>query len=810
MEATARYARRHNVTKIVVGRAQGGWARVPWLDRLLTPGRLWHGRGFAEQLARACPDIDILRVAAPAHAPAPPAGREPPSPARAAPRRWPGYGWALAYCALATGVSQAAFPLLHQTNIVMFYLLAVVGVALRHGRGPAALASVVSVPLFDYFFVQPISSFAVSDVQYVLTFAVLLGVGLLIGQLTAGLRVQAETSVKREADARALYEFARELSSALQSEQIVQAAETFLKAAFDADSALYILGLDDRLRLAASCGMAPEPALAQWVQDHGQPAGAGTRTLANSPLLYLPLAAPMRVRGVLVLRTARPVAASPAAWRQAQAYATLIAIAVERLHYVEVAQQALLNVESEKLRNSLLAAVSHDLRTPLTGLIGMTETLARGSPDAATQEQALAIRDQARRMHLMVVNLLDMARLQSHGAPLKREWQSIEELVGAALATMRETLRAHRLRVLRCRICPWSNATASLSSAYCAICSKMPPSTARPAAPSRWKAKCGAKSCKSASPTRARASRLAARNLFSRSSRAANASRRCPGSAWACRYAAPSSRRTTAASGWNPRRAARARALPSNCRWASRPPSRPRPRDAMFDYQPTVLIVEDDPHIRRFVRQALESEGCAVFETETVQRGLIEAGTRQPDAIVLDLGLPDEDGMALLRELRGWTEVPVLVLSARAEESDKIAALDAGADDYLTKPFGVGELLARLRVLLRRHARGGAGQAAEARFGDVHVDLARRLVTRAGQPVHLTPMEYRLLAALLSRRGKVVTHRELLREVWGPSHVESNHYLRIYMGHLRQKLEADPAQPAYLLTEVGVGYRYAG
>ncbi len=230
----------------------------------------------------------------------------------------------------------------------------------------------------------------------------------------------------------------------------------------------------------------------------------------------------------------------------------------------------------------------------------------------------------------------------------------------------------------------------------------------------------------------------------------------------------------------------------------------------MFDYHPTVLIVEDDPHIRRFVRQALESEGCAVFETETVQRGLIEAGTRQPDAIVLDLGLPDEDGMALLRELRGWTEVPVLVLSARAEESDKIAALDAGADDYLTKPFGVGELLARLRVLLRRHGRGGAGQAAEARFGDVHVDLARRLVTRAGQPVHLTPMEYRLLAALLSRRGKVVTHRELLREVWGPSHVESNHYLRIYMGHLRQKLEADPAQPAYLLTEVGVGYRYAG
>ena len=220
----------------------------------------------------------------------------------------------------------------------------------------------------------------------------------------------------------------------------------------------------------------------------------------------------------------------------------------------------------------------------------------------------------------------------------------------------------------------------------------------------------------------------------------------------------------------------------------------------MFDFQPTILIIEDDANIRRFVRQALESEGCAVYEADTVKRGLIEAGTRQPDAVVLDLGLPDEDGMTLIRELRGWTEVPVLVLSARTAEADKVAALDAGADDYLTKPFGVSELLARLRVLLRRHARGGAGSAAEISFGD----------ERGGQHVHLTAMEYRLLAALLAHRGKVMTHRELLREVWGPSHVESNHYLRIYMGHLRQKLEADPAQPVYLLTEIGVGYRFAG
>ncbi|AEG67704.1 MULTISPECIES: two-component system response regulator KdpE [Ralstonia solanacearum species complex] len=232
-------------------------------------------------------------------------------------------------------------------------------------------------------------------------------------------------------------------------------------------------------------------------------------------------------------------------------------------------------------------------------------------------------------------------------------------------------------------------------------------------------------------------------------------------------------------------------------------------RAMAFTFTPTVLVIDDEPHIRRFVRAALEAEGCEVFEADRVQRGLIEAGTRQPDAVILDLGLPDGDGMSLIRDLRTWTEVPVLVLSARVDERDKIDALDAGADDYLTKPFGVGELIARLRVLLRRHAKRGEDGGSLIAFGDVQVDLARRLVSRNGEPVHLTPIEYRLLAVLLGRRGAVMTHRELLREVWGPAHSDSSHYLRIYMGHLRHKLERDPARPQHLLTEVGVGYRFA-
>ena len=230
----------------------------------------------------------------------------------------------------------------------------------------------------------------------------------------------------------------------------------------------------------------------------------------------------------------------------------------------------------------------------------------------------------------------------------------------------------------------------------------------------------------------------------------------------------------------------------------------------MSQTTPVAVVIEDEPQIRRFVRAALEAEGWQVFEADNAKRGLSEAGTRKPDLLVLDLGLPDGDGLDVIRDVRGWSAVPIVVLSARADEADKIAALDAGADDYLTKPFGVGELLARVRANLRRpRAASADGSAADPLFGfgDVVVDRHARLVRRAGAEVHLTPLEYRLLTVLISNVGRVLTHRQLLREVWGPSHAEQSHYLRIYMGHLRQKLEADPAQPKHLLTETAVGYR---
>jgi two-component system KDP operon response regulator KdpE len=227
----------------------------------------------------------------------------------------------------------------------------------------------------------------------------------------------------------------------------------------------------------------------------------------------------------------------------------------------------------------------------------------------------------------------------------------------------------------------------------------------------------------------------------------------------------------------------------------------------MSEPAPVAVLVEDERQIRRFVRDALETEGWTVFEAETVKQGLVEAGTRKPDVIVLDLGLPDGNGVDFIRDFRAWSTIPIIVLSARAGESDKIEALDAGADDYLTKPFGVGELLARVRAAQRRRVLAGTTGKPNAQIGDVEVDLTARTVRKAGKVVHLTPIEYRLLALLIASAGRVLTHRQICRDVWGPSHENSAHYARVYMGHLRQKLEDDPAQPKYILTETGVGYR---
>jgi two-component system KDP operon response regulator KdpE len=223
---------------------------------------------------------------------------------------------------------------------------------------------------------------------------------------------------------------------------------------------------------------------------------------------------------------------------------------------------------------------------------------------------------------------------------------------------------------------------------------------------------------------------------------------------------------------------------------------------------PTVLVIEDEPQMRKFIRASLSSHGYKIIEAERASEALMLATSHNPELVLLDLGLPDGDGIDLTKQMREWSRVPIIVISARGREDDKVAALDAGADDYLTKPFGVNELLARMRVAQRHANSADATPAQVFELGELRIDLTRREVTRASEPVHLTPIEYKLLVLLTRHAGKVLTHRQILKEVWGPTHTAQTHYVRVQMAELRKKIEPDPSRPRWIVTEPGVGYRF--
>lgn len=439
------HARSHNLSRLVVERP----------PRMLGWRRLW-GTPLSDRLGYLAPDVDVIEIAPEESG----ASEEREAPGEEAatramrPAAWQGYLWAAVACAAAAIIASVLFPYFELANIVMVFLLAVVFTALKVGRDPAVLAAFLSVGLFDFFFVPPRFSFAVSDVQFLLTFAVMLAVALVIGQLTAGLRYQARVAQQRETRARSLYELARELSGAIAPEQIAELCERFVAESFRAKSALLLMDLGERPQSpVAGGGIAPaalDLGIARWVHDQGQAAGVGTDTLPASPILYLPLKAPMRTRGVLAVEPAvRRWLLVPEHRRQLDILATLLAISVERLHYVEVARDALVTMESERLRNSLLSALSHDLRTPLTALVGLADSLAL-APCGQREHQAelaAAIREEALRMNRLVNNLLDMARLESGEVRPNLQWQAVEEVVGSALKASRSLLAGHRVSV---------------------------------------------------------------------------------------------------------------------------------------------------------------------------------------------------------------------------------------------------------------------------------------------------------------------------------------------------------------------------
>ncbi|MDY7537449.1 two-component system sensor histidine kinase KdpD [Undibacterium sp. RTI2.1] len=357
------------------------------------------------------------------------------------------------YALLAiTGTSVLCTPLLdhlHLVNIAMLFMLAVVLVALRLGRGPSVLATVIGVATFDFFFVPPRFTFAVSDLQYLITFCVMLAVGLITGHLTAGLRYQARVSAHRESRARALYEFARDLSGVLQSEQISESTQAIIQRAFRATATLLLPDDAGKLQAPQTPVEGLDLGIAQWAFDKVEAAGMGTDTLPASSFFYLPLVAPMRTRGLLVIRPDnRRWILIPEQRQQLDTFAALAAIALERVHYIEVAQNALIHMESERLRNSLLAALSHDLRTPLTSLVGISESLTMSKPTLsdAQQQMAQVLHDEAIRMSALVSNLLDMARIQSGEVKLNLQWQPLEEVVGSSLRASTAALAQYQVQ----------------------------------------------------------------------------------------------------------------------------------------------------------------------------------------------------------------------------------------------------------------------------------------------------------------------------------------------------------------------------
>jgi len=434
------YAREQNLSRLLVGRDHPR----PW--------RPWY-RSMADRIGQAAPDLDVIQVARNEDARA----AASPSTAAPAPGNWLAYLKAAAICAVATGLATPLAGVIELTNIAMLFLLAVLIVAMRLGRGPAVASSFLAVAAFDFFFVAPRFSFAVSDAQYLMTFAVMLSVALITGQLTARYKQHADVATQREARARALYEMARDLSAALLPMQIAEACDRFLSVEFGAQAALLLTDAGDHLQVETDnakgrSGSPPivDEGVARWAFDHGEAAGLSTDTLPGSPLLYLPLKAPMRTRGVLAIAPRDPLRVQgPEARRQLETFASLVAIAVERMHYVEVAQSTLLQMESESLRNSLLAAISHDLRTPLSVLVGLAESIRLTQPPPTDDQARLAgtLKEEALRMSVKVNKLLDMARLQAGKIQLNRQWQPLEEIVGSALMATAAPLAAHSVSV---------------------------------------------------------------------------------------------------------------------------------------------------------------------------------------------------------------------------------------------------------------------------------------------------------------------------------------------------------------------------
>ena len=663
----------------------------------------------------------------------------------------------------------------------------------------------MSVLAFDFFFVPPRFTFVVTDTEYILTFIGLFLVGLVISTLATRAREQADAARFGAEQTTKLYELSRDLAAVFGLDDILRALITHIQGTFGREG---VILLPENGRLTSTVGSGDleldenEMAVGDWVLRHGEPAGRNTNTLPGAQLRYLPLKTARGVLGVLGIQG--PAEAdgylTPDQQRLMEAFASQAAVAIERAQLAEQARQAQVLQAAEQLQTALLNSISHDLRTPLVSITGALSSLQE--QDAQLDEAGRRglienARGEAERLNRLVGNLLDMSRVEAGALRLRIEPGDVQDVVGSAFAQLNERLGDRRIRLQVPDELPAIPMDFALITRVLVNVLDNALKYSAPDSPIDVEAKVAAGHLEIEVSDRGLGiPREDLNHVFDKFYRVQRPGR-VAGSGLGlsiCKGIVEAHGGFVAAEN----RPGGGTTITD--RLAQRGGARGMTQDAL-----RVLVVDDEPAIQRFLRTALSAEGYAVFTADTGEEALSGVTTHRPDLIILDLGLPDMDGSEVTRRVREWSPVPIIILSVRGQEADKIEALDAGADDYLTKPFSAGELLARMRVALRRASAPESSPVFVS--GELVVDMARRLVTAGGREVQLTPTEYDILRALATHAGMVLTHRQILRQVWGAGYDQETHILRVNVSNLRRKIEPDASRPTYILTEPGVGYR---
>ncbi len=719
----------------------------------------------------------------------------------------------------AVGLGELLILWISLPNVSMVFLTAVLVSAVWFGVRAAIAASLLSFFAYDFFFIQPLYQFTIAEPQEFFALGVFLAAAFFVGWLAGRARDQERRANESARATSSLFELSRKLSGAAALPEILEASTIYAQKTLGARGVVMLLPADAELALASSWPPvdelnAGELGAARWAFEKREAAGWTTGTLPNVRFQFRPLTTARGVVAVCGFEPARrdqPIA--PTLDRALNLILDQTAIAIDRARLVKEATRTAALEDNEKLRTTLLASLSHDLRTPLASITGAVTTLQKfgdGLPEDKRRDLLGSIEEEAQRLTRFVANLLDMSKIEAGALKPKSELVDAPETIRAALERARKAFPQQNFAQNLARDLPFVRGDAELIEQVLFNLLDNAQKYGGGGQVTVHARAVGSEVLVTVTDEgpgiKLGRSRPGVREILSgrtigwsqdrRRSRPVDRQRPHRGDGRPDLGGEPG--------GAAPRDAHSRRA--ADCSVGVETDGRRR-RERLRMNPIRILVVDDEPQILRFLRPALEASGYEVLHAETGREALRLAANAAPDLIVLDLGLPDIDGKEVLTQARQFTQVPILILSAREREAEKISALDLGADDYIEKPFAIGELLARLRAALR-HAKGAATVKMRVEVDGLVIDRDRRLVTRDGAPIKLTPREYDLLTALAINAGRVMTHSQILTAVWGPAHKDDTQYLRVFVGQLRAKIERDPSAPTIIRTESGIGYRF--